>query len=147
MLNILDAAMHVAHDFDGGIPALAQRLDVSPNVLQKQFDPKCDTHHLKFETIVKTEIITGDYRALHAHAAALGHLAIKIPDVPEEEGDGLFDGVMDMTSSHGDVIAEFKRIFADRKITKAELPAFNQRIYQHLVEIIEFQRQVLEVAE
>lgn len=146
MLNVLDAAFNVAHDYPGGIPALAQRMDISPNVLQKKFDPNVDTHHLHLVQAVKAEIITKDYRILYAHAEALGYLVWKKPEV-QNDGNGLLDDLVDVNTSSSAVLAEFQKMYADRKVKRRELKRFDRAIDQAIIELLELQQEVHAVAE
>lgn len=146
MLNVLYAAFNVAHDYDGGIPALALKMDISHNVLQKKFDPNTTTHHLRLDEAVKAEVITKDHRILHAHAEALGYVCWKKPE-NVQEGDGLLDGVLDASTATSDVLAEFKKLYADRVVSKAELPAFDAKINQAMRDLLELQSEVHAVAE
>lgn len=120
--NVLDAAFHTAHDFPGGVPALAQRMaPMSPNVLNKKVDPNSESHHLRLDESVKMQSITGDYRILHAMAFTLNHVAIPLPHF-EDAGDmELLDGFMDIIRELGELTKEFQSSWADGRITLTEL--------------------------
>ena len=45
-MDVLDAAYHTAHAYPGGVPALALRMGISPNVLASKLNVNSDTHHL-----------------------------------------------------------------------------------------------------
>lgn len=128
-LSVLDAAYHVAHDFTGGVPALAQRMGLNQDTLQKKLKPEVETHHIRLDEAVKMGDIANDARILHAHAYALGHLAIPIPIADCNSGDGILDEVLQSSSSFGDVMAKFKEVYKDREISKSELSDFEQSTY------------------
>lgn len=120
--NVLDAAFHTAHDFPGGVPALAQRMaPMSPNVLNKKVDPNVDTHHLRLDESVKMQSIAGDFRILHAMAFTLNHVAIPLPNFDAIGDMELLDGFMDIIRELGELTQEFQASWADGRITKNEL--------------------------
>lgn len=120
--NVLDAAFHTAHDFPGGVPALAQRMgDVSPNVLNKKVDPRLDTHHLRLDEAVKMQSISGDPRILHAMAFTLHHVAIPVPDIKDDGDMSMLDGFMDILKELGEFSTEFQKSWADGVIKPDEL--------------------------
>lgn len=120
--NVLDAAFHTAHDFPGGVHALAQRMGgVSPNVLNKKVDPRSDTHHLRLDESVKIQSITGDYRMLQAMAFSLNHVAIPLPEVGDSGDMSMLDGFMDILKELGEFSKEFQTGWADGRISKDEL--------------------------
>lgn len=45
-IDVRDAAYHTAHQFPGGVPAMAQRLGVNENTLAHKVSLRKDTHHL-----------------------------------------------------------------------------------------------------
>lgn len=120
--NVMDAAFHTAHDFPGGVPALAQRMaPMSPNVLNKKVDPNAETHHLRLDESVKMQSITGDYRILHAMAFTLNHVAIPLPKVDDASDMAILDGFMEIVSELGELTREFQTSWADGRITKKEM--------------------------
>lgn len=146
-LNILDAAFHLAHDYKGGVPALAHRMgNISHNVLNNKVDPNKDSHHLRLDEALKISAITGDMRILHALSASLNHVSIPLPTIPESSDMSLLDGFMDIIVELGQFTTEFQTAWADGDITPKEvdrlkkeasdvqqrLAAFVQRI-EHMV--------------
>jgi len=121
IINVEDAAFHTAHDFPGGVAALAQRMgDVSPNVLNKKVDPRLDTHHLRLDESVKMQSISGDFRILEAMAFTLNHVVIPLPEFPETGDMSLLDGFMDIINEMADFTQAFQQSWADGKLTKKE---------------------------
>jgi len=120
--NVQDAAFHTAHDFPGGVAALAQRMgDVSPNVLNKKVDPNAESHHLRLDESVKMQSITGDTRILKAMAFALNHVVIPLPDMPESGDASLLDSFMDIINEMGEFTQAFQQAWADGEVTSKEL--------------------------
>jgi len=77
-LDVDDAVYHLAHDFPGGVPALAQRMGMSHNTLAHKVSLTQRTHHLSPRELVKLQAIAGDARVLHAIAHELGFVALPV---------------------------------------------------------------------
>jgi len=120
-MNILDAAFHVAHDFPGGVVAMAARMGISQNVLNKKVDPRQDTHHLRFDEAVKMGLIANDKRALNAHAQAHNCVVVQLPDLPDSGDMALLDGFMDIVNELGEFTKAFQEAYRDGKITSKEI--------------------------
>jgi hypothetical protein len=122
LTNVQDAAFHTAHDFPGGVAALAQRMgDVSPNVLNKKVDPRLESHHLRLDESVKMQSITGDFRILQAMAFTLNHVVIPMPDMPESGDAALLDAFMDIINEMAEFTQAFQQSWADGKVTSKEV--------------------------
>lgn len=120
-MNILDASFHVAHDFPGGVVALAARMGVSQNVLNKKVDPRQDTHHLRLDEALKVGVIANDKRILQAHANAHNCVVVPLPDMPDSGDMALLDGFMDIINELGEFTRAFQEAYRDGKITPSEI--------------------------
>lgn len=138
MLDVSDALFHTAHDFKGGVPALAQRMDASANVLQKKVDPAIDTHKPLLLEAVKIQQITQDYRVLHAMAQTLEHVAIPVPAEIELGDMGLLDAFMRTVEADGALCAEFRKAWADGNINAKEFEQLKISTYKQIGERLAF---------
>jgi hypothetical protein len=120
-MNILDAAFHTAHDFPGGVPALALRMGASANVLNKKVNPAQDAHHLRFDEAVKIGQITQDFRILEAHALSLNTVVVRLPDNLDHGDMALLDGFMDIVTELGQFTAAFQSAYRDGNLTCEEI--------------------------
>lgn len=146
--NVLDAAFHTAHDFNGGVHALAQRMgNVSPNVLNKKVDPHSESHHLRLDESVKIQSITGDYRILKAMAFTLHHVAIPLPEVGDSGDMSMLDGFMDILTELGQFAKEFQADWADGRITKDELERIKSEAADVQGRLAMFVARITEIAE
>jgi hypothetical protein len=128
LTNVQDAAFHTAHDFPGGVAALAQRMgDVSPNVLNKKVDPRLESHHLRLDESVKIQSITGDFRILQAMAFTLNHMVIPLPDMHESGDASLLDDFMEILNAMADFTKEFQKAWADGEVTSKEVELMHAR--------------------
>lgn len=128
-MNISDAAYHTAHDFPGGIPALAPRMGISANVLQNKVNPSQEHHKLTLAEAVKLQDITGDPRILHAMALAMGFVAVPVTDMNAVGDMELLDEFMSVIRELGEFSQEFQKGWADGTITPAEFERIKQEAY------------------
>lgn len=84
-LDVLDAAYHTAHEYKGGVAAVAQRMKMSPGTLMKKVGVNTTTHHLNLREAVVMQEVTGDVSILRAMAEALGYDVVKA--IPASSND------------------------------------------------------------
>lgn len=146
-MNISDAAYNTAHDYPGGVPALAVRMGVSANVLQNKVNPSQEHHKLTLNEAVKMQAITGDLRILHAMAGALGCVCIKTPGI-EQVGDmALLDSFMSVVAELGDLSTEFKNSWDDGTVTPAEFERIKSEAYDVQARLAELLMRIESIVE
>jgi hypothetical protein len=119
-MNVEDALYHTAHDFPGGVPALAIRMGCSQNVLNKKVNPQVDTHKPTLRESVNIQTLSNDFRVLQAMAHELNHVALQLP-VDIELGDmGLLDAYLQTAEANGQLSIDFRVAWADGSISRAE---------------------------
>jgi len=118
-LDVDDAAYHLAHDFPGGVPALAQRMGMSQNTLAHKVSLTTGTHHLSPRELVKLQAIAGDARPLQAMAAQLGYLAL--PVLPEGDGGSSLEDVTRMVREFSELLGAASETMADGAVSLNEL--------------------------
>lgn len=80
--DVVAAAYLMAHNFRGGVRALAEEMGVSANTLQNKLNPCNTTHHITLKESVLMQLTAKDPGILRAMAAALGYsCAPAIPDL------------------------------------------------------------------
>ncbi|WP_120430185.1 phage regulatory CII family protein [Acinetobacter baylyi] len=143
-MNILDAAYHTVHDFQGGANALASRLGIkSPAVLNSKVNPNTYTHHLTLLEASKLMAITGDYRILQNLCAEHGKAAIDLPDIPESKRDtSLMDTFLYLAIHKGNVSKAFREMMADGRITQGEALDMSRVIHEMHVTLAKLDQQV-----
>ncbi len=146
-MNIQDAAYNTAHDFPGGVSALAVRMGISANVLQNKVNPSQEYHKLTLNEAVKMQAITGDRRILHAMADSLGCVCIQLPSHDQAGDMELLDSFMSVVSELGDLSAEFQQSWADGKITPKEFERIKSEAYDVQARLAELLTRVERLAE
>lgn len=115
--DVDDAAYQLAHQFPGGVPALAQRMGINHNTLQLKVNPNVETHKLSLRESVQAQVVAGDCRVLYAMASALDHVCLPIPAV--EEGE-ISLALSQVGAEVGDVFREVQRVLGDKRVTPNE---------------------------
>lgn len=76
--NLDKAAYDTVHDFPGRAAAVAEMAGFpSATVVSNLVNPNNYDHKLGLKQSIPIQLVTHDFRILHAYAAALGHIAIK----------------------------------------------------------------------
>lgn len=115
--DVSDAAYRVAHEFPGGVPALAQRMGMSSSTLMKKVGLTVDTHHLSLREAVHMQAVAARYDVLFAMARSLGHVCLPLPDVGA--GD-IHARLAQVGAEVGDVFREVQRVLMDGRVTANE---------------------------
>lgn len=115
--DVDDAAYQLAHQFPGGVPALAQRMGINHNTLQLKVNPNVDTHKLSLRESVQAQVVAGDCRVLYAMASALDHACLPLPAI--EEGE-IAMALAQVGAEVGDVFREVQRVLGDKQVTPNE---------------------------
>ena len=118
-MHVLDAAQHLVHDYPGGAASLAPRLGKTHTTLCNEVTGR---HGYKFglQDSVKASVFADDLRILTAFAAAMRCTVLRLPDVPEVQGDALAH-VSALAEEFGDVTRTFVSSIADGRVTANEI--------------------------
>lgn len=122
-----DIAYHLAHDYPGGVPALAVRMGKNATVLMHKLNPNNTTHHLTAHELDALDDFTGGLRVAeyfaHKHDCYLVRMAA--PEGLDESA--LMDAFFDVTREWGEFCAEFQADYADGEITQEEYQRLKAR--------------------
>lgn len=128
-MNVKDAAYAIAHDYPGGVPALATRMGVSRNVLQNKLNPAVEYHKLTLDEAMRLQALTGDPRILHAMAEELGYVCVSLPGNSGGSDMELLDSFLTVLKDLGEFSAEFQDDWSDGKIKEDELSRLRAKFY------------------
>lgn len=115
--DVRDAAWRIGRAYPGGIPCLAQRLEVNAETLKKKLNPNCETHRLSVDEAVDVQLHAQRFDVLHAMAWSLDHVAIHVPDAPAEQVAARLAVV---GAEVGDVFRLAQQVLADGQVTPNE---------------------------
>lgn len=131
-LDVMDAVYHTAHDFPGGVPALAQRMVMSHNTLAHKVSLTTTTHHLSLREAVTLQAVSGDVRILHAMADALGYRCINLQANHEVT---TLSQVMAMVKDFGDMLGVVTDAVQDGTVSPNEMQDCERRAAELLAAV------------
>jgi hypothetical protein len=131
VFNLNDLLYRIAHKYPGGIPALAARMGVSPNVLNKKVDPDLDTHHTTHDNLL-TILDFADSEKQYVQALCANNGGVF---VPTDHLDGISDMALletytELMAKQGEFSKDFNTALRDGKVTKAEVMVIKQRLHE-----------------
>ncbi|TDK62597.1 phage regulatory CII family protein [Sapientia aquatica] len=125
-MNQHDALYKIARSYPGGLDALAEKMDISTNVLRNKLAPHIESHYPSFEelsTIVELCAEAGVKDALmplHALLSRHGMAAFIIPEPEHITDDDLSQTVCRVMSQVGGVAEAVSSALLDGVITDVE---------------------------
>lgn len=128
--SVIDAACMTAHDYPGGVKALAARMNKSYHVLYHKLNPNDQANHLTVAEMMQIMQLTGDHRALFAACTALGYTAMPLPSVADVKS--IPDAMINTTREFAGFLQSATDALADGTVTALEL----KRVVQDLGELV-----------
>jgi Phage regulatory protein CII (CP76) len=125
-MNQHDALYKVARAYPGGLEALAEKMDMSVNVLRNKLAPGIDTHYASFEEVsqivelCRAAKVKDALLPLHAMLARLDMAAFVVPEPECVSNDDLSQTVCRVMSQVGSVAEAVSDALLDGVITSAE---------------------------
>jgi hypothetical protein len=145
-LSLPDLLYHIAHDYPGAVPALAQRMNKVEGTLQKKLNPNLDSHGMNAEEI---EMMVDFANANHRLARYFGDKAdmLMVPKIVIHGSDTeLLDGYMDIIKELGELSTKVQTSYADGAITARELVAIEQEGTDVMIRLASFIDRVRQIS-
>ncbi len=122
-MDDLDLAIYqTAHDYPGGVPALAKRLGgCNAGTLQNKVDPAMQGHRLNIYEARAIMLATGDHRILKALADDLGYVLIPVGDRQGTSDVDLLTAYAQLDKERGDVGQRLREALEDGRLTYEEV--------------------------
>jgi hypothetical protein len=130
MFDLPDLVYRVAHDQPGGVPALAVRMGMSANVLNKKVAPTQEFHKLTLSEAAQIVELTGDERIPQAFADMVGCVLVKTADFEGVSDMALLETYTQLMSCMGAFGQDFHEALRDGKITRAEVQKIHDDLYR-----------------
>ncbi|SIQ11308.1 phage regulatory CII family protein [Marinobacterium stanieri] len=128
ILSPLMACYHAAHDYPGGLPAMAVMMHKQLGTLQKKLNPSQGTHVLTLEEAAHILRITKDPRILDALGTEGDAVWFRPDEVPAAPADlDVLSSSTCLMSRSVAVIQELEEALADGKIDAEERARLNER--------------------
>ena len=147
-VNQHGALYKIARAYPGGIDALAQRLNISNNVLRNKLAPGITSHYPSFEEM--SNIISLCQEAgvkeallpLHALLARHGMAAFLVPEPAQISNDDLSQTVCKVMSQVGNVAEAVSDALMDNVITERELDLIEREFQGALTALGEWRARI-----
>lgn len=117
-MNQLEMAVHrTAHDFPGGIPALAAAMGQKPGVLKNKVDPNSEWNKLSLDEALQMMLLANDRRILSELARELG---CEVQGGRPMRNEHLIESLLKEQAEHGDVASMLAKVLEDGRVTPRE---------------------------
>lgn len=128
-MDLRDVAANVVHDYPGGAPSLAPRIDKNATTLAHELN---GTGQAKLGLLdaEKITLRTGDLRILEAFAGNCGQMIVPLPDALHAAGDDCMLKLADTAREFGEFCTEVGKDLADGKISDNELARIDRECGQ-----------------
>lgn len=130
VFNMQDLVYHVAHAYPGGIPALAVRMEMSANVLNKKVNPNIDTHVLTFKEFNQiVDFADVDKKLINAMCANNNGVFINTEHLDNISDMALLETYTELVCKFGEFSKDFNVALSDSRITRKEIKAMRMDYY------------------
>lgn len=119
-MDVKTAAFNVAHDFEGGVVALAPLIGKNPNSLNQEV-AGIGTAKLGLRDAVKMTIVSGDYRILDAFNAQCGRMSLPLPSMLDLESDDCMRALAQTSREFSELCTEVCSSLSDGVVSDNEL--------------------------
>lgn len=121
MNDLIDIIHDVAHDYPGGVVALAARMGKSADTLRKKVLPSNDTHELTVKELRKIVDYCDTNRIAQAFAADRSLVCISMPDFGALSDKEILDLFLDLQAQQGEWAHEISKAMENGEIDWDEL--------------------------
>lgn len=116
-MNQLELAVHrTAHDFPGGVPALAAAMGQKPGVLKNKVCPTAEWNKLSLDEAMQIMLLSGNHSILQEMARELG---LMVQGLPCKRGSVL-QNLLREQAEHGHVANALAAALDDGRVTPRE---------------------------
>lgn len=131
MFDPLEQAIYdTVHRFRGGAVRLAPRVGMNAGTLSNKANPGMETHQLGLRESVPIQRVSGNFSILHAYAAVLDHVAVKIGDYANCSDVELLDIFAKYCAEFGESAGAIHEALRDRRVTRDEFRKVQAEIFQ-----------------
>lgn len=129
-MNARDAFHATVHNSPGGCEALAARMDVAAGVLRNKANPNSTYHKPTLDDIERVMVLTGDASVLHALAASVSHVCMRVNTEIAVSDVAVLELVAKAWSASSEVGAEVYATLADGIVEAHEVQRVKSAVYR-----------------
>jgi hypothetical protein len=119
-MNLLDAFYATVSEYPGGAESLAPRIGMSAQILRNKANVNSVTNKVSIDEFDRVLGVTGDFRALHALAAAHGFAMVPLVAGAEASDGALVSAMARQLTMAGEFGAAINSALADGRVDKHE---------------------------
>src|SRR5687768_13645636 len=112
-MSIVDVCYRVAHNYPGGVPALAARMNISKQVLLNKLNVNNDTHHLTVEQAAEIADFADCDETARAFAERRSMVCMPVTQHQGASDMELLDLIIAMESEKAELLVLIKQAVAD----------------------------------
>lgn len=152
-MNQHDALYKIARAYPGGLDALAEKMDMSVNVLRNKLAPHIDTHYPSFEELSQIVELCSQagvkdaLMPLHALLSRHGMAAFVVPEPLQISDDDLSQTVCRVMSQVGGVAEAVSSALLDGVITEEEADLIEREFQGALTALGEWRARIRAIAD
>lgn len=132
-MDIIDVIHEVAHEYPGGVVALAARMDRSADTLRKKVLPTNDTHDLTVKELRKIVAYCDTDKIAKAFAEDRGLMCIKKPDFEALSDKEILDLFLDLQAQQGEWAREISKAMSSGDIDFDEMTRIRKEYDEFVV--------------
>ncbi len=138
MTTDVDRALYeTAHDFPGGVPALATRLGRATGTIHNKADPGCETHQFAVREALAMMLASRDYRVLRTLARATGHAVIPHGDFSDTSDVELLQLYARLHQEIGETSGAIRQALEGREIGRERVATIRREIHEDIEAALE----------
>lgn len=132
-MSILDRALYTwAHDFPGGIEALATLLGKATGTVYNKADPGCETHQFTVKELVAASKFSGNTAALFGVCRVLDHAAVALGDYTRTSDLELLDVCLACERENGETAQAIGEALAQGAIGARDWATIDREIAEDI---------------
>jgi len=128
--TIKTAIYDTAHNYPGGLKALAAKMGVRAGTLNNKCDPAMEGHVLNIEDLWKMMAITGNIKVLVMLAGEMRHVIMEIKSYPDVSDIELLNSWAEWQAERGETEQAISDALNNQKITKSELDRIKSEMFE-----------------
>lgn len=137
MSGIDRALYESAHDFPGGMEALANLLGRAVGTAYNKADPGCETHQFTVKETVAMMIASRDFRPAQAICRVIDHAAIPYGDYRRVSDAALLDCHLKVTREMGESAGFIQQALAKGAISPTDWAQIDRELAEDIEAILE----------
>jgi len=110
----------------------------SPAVISNEVNPEVTSHKQSLEDSIPVQLLTVDFRILHAYSHALHHVALQLPALPEVSDVELLNQFARWQALMGETCEHIRQALEDNRVEPRELREVSKAGHRHMTAFLAF---------